>query len=135
MTTTAATWFYREPEHNAYAIQERVRTQFWDERVGNIFLDTVRAEPPFKMQGEHRGSPLEMEWVPNRYLVLRTNSGENGLVSVLSRMLGLKPYLRYDEPDGTHVWEWHVKDEDGQKRWQSIQGIASYRRPERLNLN
>ncbi len=133
MTTTATAWFYREPEHNAYALQERIRTHFWDERVGDIFLDTVRAEPPFEMQGEYNRTPVHMEWVPKKYMKLRLHAGSEALARILSRMLKLKPYLKYQDAEGRTIWEWYLNDDEGHKRWQSVQGLPAYRHPERLN--
>lgn len=135
MTTTAATWFFREPEHNAYALQERVCTNFWDERVGDISLWAVRAEPPFHMRGEYNRTPVELEWEPNRYLRLQLNTDSEAtpLVAALSRMLDRKPLLRYQDANARWAWEWHVTEEGGRKRWQEIQGRPAFRNPTRLD--
>jgi hypothetical protein len=130
MTTTARTWFFARPEANAYAIAERVRTTFWDARVGNIWLDVVRAESPHLMRGHNRGADVEMEWEAGRWLYLRTRPGQPELVRRVSFILGFKPALSYEGADGWSVWEWHT--DGGDRRWQAIQGVPAYGHPVRL---
>jgi hypothetical protein len=76
MATNASTWFYAEPEHRAYLIEERVNHTFWSQRIASIYLDCTSQEPPFRMAGEWSGIPVALEWVPNEYLTLTTAPGE-----------------------------------------------------------
>ncbi len=131
MTTTARTWFYTKPEADAYAIGERVRTTLWEARLGDIWLDTVRAESPHLMRGRYDGAKVEMEWEAGRWLALRTGPASPGLADRLGHVLGFKPALTYQTPESWTVWEWHT--DGGDKRWQAIQGIPAYSQPQRLN--
>ena len=131
MTTTALTWFYTKPENNAYALAERVRTTLWEARLGSVWLDTVRAEPPYLMSGRYHDARVEMEWEAGRWLSLRTAPPAPGLAQGLSQVLRFKPAMTYDNADGWTVWEWHV--DGGDKRWQAIQGIPTFKQPRRLN--
>ena len=64
MTTNSRTWFYNEPEHRPYYLEERVNQNLWASRFGSIYLDCVRAEPPFRMEGVWNGITVSIEWVP-----------------------------------------------------------------------
>jgi len=131
MTTTAQTWFYTKPEENAYAIGERVRTTLWEARIGDIWLDTVRAESPHLMRGRYNSAEIEMEWEAGKWLALRTCPGAPALADKISQVLRLKPAITYHMPEGWRAWEWHT--DGGDKRWQAIQGIPNYDQPQRLN--
>ena len=131
MTTTARTWFYAQPEKNAYALAERVRTTLWEARLGDIWLDTVRAESPFLMRGRYNKADVEMEWEPGKWLALRSKPGDDYLVQRMSFVLGRKPTFTYEDVEGRTVTEWHI--DGGAKRWQAIQGVPAYRNPRRFN--
>lgn len=130
MTTTAKTWFYNTPEKNAYAIGERVRTNFWDARFGGIWLDTVRAEPPFLMTGHYQNSKIELEWQPGQWCMLRTEPESSALATGVANILDFKPAFKYEDPQGHTVWEWRLSDVNA--RWQALQGHPEYGRLERL---
>jgi hypothetical protein len=130
MTTTALTWFYAKPEKNAYALAERVRTTLWEARLGGIWLDTVRAEPPYLMRGRYGESEVEMEWEAGKWLALRARPAAPFLAERMAVVLRFKPAMTYEDADGWTVWEWHL--DGGEKRWQAIQGIPAYKQPQRL---
>ena len=132
MTTTAATWFYRTPEKIPYLLGERVRTTFWDERFGGLWLDAVTTEPPIVMQGSCDGAAVKMEWEPAKWLRLSTAPASPALAHGVANILRFKPVLRYEDPDGHTVWEWWLADDDADKRWQDIQGKPAFRNPVRL---
>jgi hypothetical protein len=131
MTTTAATWFYRQPEKRPYLIAERVRTSFWDQRLGGLWLDTVSAETPIKMAGYYNGAAVTLEWEPGQWMRLATKPAAPPLAQSTANLLRRKPILRYDDTDGHTVWEWWVKPEDGERRWQEIQGRPAFGSPVR----
>ena len=131
MTTTALTWFYKNPEKKAYEVAERVRTTFWDERLTALWVDCVNAEPPYRMKGHHNETQVEMEWVPGKYFKLHTLPTDQAVADAVSRVLKFKPALRYRNAEGAMVWEWHT--EGGEKRWQEIQGKPLYHAPVRLS--
>jgi len=130
MTTTAKTWFYTIPEKNAYAIGERVRTNFWDARFGGLWLETVRAEPPILMTGHYQGSKIELEWEPGKWCLLRTQPESSSLATGVANILGFKPAFKYEDAGGNTVWEWRVGDRAA--RWQAIQGRPEFGKLERL---
>lgn len=132
MTTTAATWFYRDPERIPYYIEERVNQTLWQARVGDILLDATSAEPPYRMTGRWRDQPVEIEWQPNDYFVLRVpvEADPTDLVNGISHVLALKPALRFTDTEDRLVTEWYV--DGGASRWDDIQGKAAYRHPQRL---
>jgi hypothetical protein len=132
MAATAASWFYRTPEKNAYLLAERVNGTFWDMRFGGVLFNVVRAEPPFLLHGTYLGSDVRMEWVPNQWMRLATNPAAPTLVDGLANIIRRKPNLRYDEAGGETVWEWWLEGVD--KRWQELQGKAAFGTPIRLDL-
>lgn len=133
MTTTAATWFYNDPEPIPYYLEERVNQTFWQARLTNIWLKCTRAEPPYQMAGDWREVPVEIEWVPNQAFTLRVpqDSDSGDLVRSVSRVLALKPAFSYTDGQGQQVTEWHV--DGGAARWQEIQGKAAFGNLQRLS--
>lgn len=133
MTTTAETWFYRDPEHIAYYLEERVNQTFWQARLGNLWLDCVSAEPPYRMSGVWRDLPVDVEWVPNEFFILRvpSDSGSADLVNGVSHVLALSPAFRYTDAHQRLVTEWHV--DGGKARWQEVQGKAAFSNLQRLS--
>jgi hypothetical protein len=124
MTTTSKTWFYNVPEKNLYLIGERVRTNFWEARFGDLWLDTIRAEPPILMRGTYQNSVVEFEWEPRKWAILRTRPANAALVKGVSNVLLFNPAFHYEDPQGNAVWEWHLGDLN--QRWQAIQGKPEY---------
>lgn len=131
MTTTAATWFYHQPEKSPFLLAERVRTTFWDMRYGGLWLDTVRAENPIAMAGTYNGAPVKMEWEPGRWLRLATRPSLQPLADGVRLILGRKATLRYADADGYTTWEWWLDGAD--KRWQEIQGKPAFGSPVRID--
>lgn len=127
MATNATTWFYTEPEHNHYLIDERVNHTFWANRITALHLSCVRAEPPFRMTGEWRDIPIALEWVPNEYLVLSTPAEHNIdlLVIGVKEILGFLPTVSYVDSSSAMYAEWRVNDAEA--RFQVIQGDPNYR--------
>lgn len=131
MATNASTWFYREPEHQAYLIEERVNHTFWNNRMTAVYLDCTRAEPPFRMEGEWRGHRVALEWMPNDYLTLTANPGEDTtlLLVGIKEILGFPPTVSYLDAGGHFVAQWYVKDVE--QRISDIQGNPNYRQIKR----
>ncbi len=133
MSTNARTWFYEEPEHDGFALVERLNATFWAARVGQILCTAcVHAEPPFKCRGQWRDEPFEIEWEPRRCLILRGATELGELIPQLSRVLGFKPAFRYVDAEDWHVYEWHLGAENERAAWQALQGKPAYRHPEHL---
>jgi hypothetical protein len=124
MSANSRTWFYNEPEHRPYYIEERVNSNLWATRFGSIYLDCVRAEPPFKMEGVWNGINVTIEWVPNTWFVLRSSQEDRTLVSGFAQVLQFPPTIGYTDVNGDFVAEW--RRADAAKRLQEIQGHANY---------
>jgi hypothetical protein len=133
MTTTAATWFYRTPEKSPYLLAERVRTTFWEERFGGLWLEVVRSEPPILTQGTYNGAQVTMEWEPNKWFRLSSAPPAPALARGVANILRRKVSLSYDDAHGRSVWEWWLASADADKRWQEIQGKPAFRNPTRLD--
>ncbi|MBN2305833.1 MAG: hypothetical protein JXQ72_15225 [Anaerolineae bacterium] len=126
MATNASTWFYREPEHQAYLIAERVNHSFWGNRINAIHLDCTNAEPPFRMEGAWHHLPVTLEWIPNDYLIMTIQPDDvvQKLIIGVKELLGFPPTISYVNAGNTMFVEWYVKDAD--KRIQEIQGNPNY---------
>ncbi len=133
MTTNSATWFYRTPEKTPYLLAERVRTTFWDERLGSLWLDVVSAEPPIVMEGTHDGAQVRLEWEPAKWMRLSTAPAAPALAQGVANILRRRAALRYQDPQGYTVWEWWIEPGAADKRWQEIQGRPAFRNPARLD--
>lgn len=132
MTTTAATWFYRQPEKTKYLLEERVRTSFWDARFGSFWVNAVSTDNPIQMEGSFNGAPLRLDWEPGKWFRLSTHPAQPSLAKGLSNIILRRPVtLTYEDPQGHTVWEWRLADAD--KRWQEIQGKPAYRNLQRLD--
>ncbi|MEP0763138.1 MAG: hypothetical protein HRF48_10435 [Chloroflexota bacterium] len=131
MATNASTWFYSEPEHKAYLIEERVNHTFWSNRITALHLACTHTEPPFRMEGEWRSLPLALEWVPGDYLTLTTRSAEDitPLLVGIKEILGFSPTISYVDPEGNRVAQWYVNEVEG--RIQNIQGNPNFRQIKR----
>jgi hypothetical protein len=124
MTTNSRTWFYTEPEHRPYYIEERVNQNLWAMRFGNIYLDCVRAEPPFKMEGIWNGIQLSIEWEANKYFRLISDREDRTLITGFAHVLQFNPTVSFTNENGLLYTEWWRTD--GDKRMQKIQGHPLY---------
>lgn len=123
MSTTAETWFYNEPENQAYLIGERLNASFWQARAVNTYWKVVRDEPPYVAHGYQGEEIVELEWVPREWLTLRApaDAETDRLAEVISkRILATPATFSYVTHDGRHVYEWHRGD--AAKRWNELQG-------------
>lgn len=125
MATNSRTWFYNEPEHRPYYIEERVNQNLWATRFGSIYLDCVRAEPPFRMEGVWKGMKVSIEWEPNKWFILRSDKEDLTLLTGFAQVLQFPPTLSYADLDGAFVAEW--RRDDPSKRLQEVQGHPNYR--------
>lgn len=126
MTTNSRTWFYNEPEHRPYYIEERVNQNLWAMRFGAIYLDCVKAEPPFRMEGKWNDISIVMEWEANQWLKLTTNKEDRTLITGFAQVLQFNPTVTYTDQNGLVHTEWWRTG--GEKRLGEIQGHALYTR-------
>ncbi len=124
MTTNSRTWFYNEPEHRPYYLEERVNQNLWASRFGSIYLDCVRAEPPFLMEGVWNGITVSIEWVPKDWFILRSSKEDRTLITGFAQVLQFPPSFSYTDDDGGFVAEWRRTNAD--KRIQEIRGHPMY---------
>lgn len=109
MTTNASTWFFNEPEHRAYLIEERVNQSLWANRINGAQLKCIHAEPPFRMTGVWNNLPITLEWIPNDYVMLSVGGDHANVESLLigfKEVLGFVPTISYLTPEQTFVAEW-----------------------------
>jgi hypothetical protein len=126
MTASSRTWFYNEPEHRPYYIEERVNGNLWATRFGSIYLDCTRAEPPFRMEGKWNGIDVNIEWLPNTWFVLRTSREDKTLVTGFAQVLQLLPTVSYTQSDGTVVTEWQRDPQAAASRISNVQSSAQF---------
>ncbi len=124
MTTNSRTWFYNEPEHRPYYLEERVNQNLWASRFGSIYLDCVRAEPPFRMEGVWNGITVSIEWVPKDWFVLRSSQENRTLLGGFAQVLQFPPSFSYIDDNGEFVAEW--RRANAEKRLQEIRGHPTY---------
>lgn len=125
MVTDARTWFYSTPEPRPYYIEERVNHTLWKNRLQGLFMSCTQATVPIKMEGDWNGMPVQFEWKPGSYFILRSGEKRRELIGVIRQMLfNLKPAFEYEDPSGMHVVEWHTANVDD--RWAEIQGNPQY---------
>ena len=109
MTTNSRTWFYNEPEHRPYYVEERVNQTLWANRFGSIYLKCTRAESPFQMQGEWNGIAVTINWVPNQWFTMNASQEDKTLITGFSQVLQMLPAVTYPDQSGQIVTEW-VRD-------------------------
>ena len=124
MTTNSRTWFYNEPEHRPFYIEERVNQTLWANRFGSIYLDCTNAEPPFRMEGEWKGIRVMIEWVPKMWFTLHSSIEDRTLITGFAQILQFPPTLSYVDENGNFVAEW--RRADAPKRLQEVQGHPNY---------
>ena len=133
MAPTISSWFYTYPESTAHVMAERVRLILWDAGLFELWLDVVRFESPYKVEGSYKGDNVDLEWIPGKWLRLRSRSRteDPAYADRLAHMLGLKPSWRYGDAEGYVVWEWRIGESE--VRWREISGNPIYHHPERLS--
>ncbi|HEX3049833.1 MAG TPA: hypothetical protein VHP83_04195 [Aggregatilineaceae bacterium] len=127
MATNASTWFYVEPEHRPYFLEERVNHTFWSNRITAVSFDTISAESPFRMEGQWYDAPVSIEWVPNEYFILTAVPRDNTdqLIVGVKEILGFAPTISYTNEQGNVIAEWYTKAADA--RIQAVQNKPAYR--------
>ena len=132
MATTSRTWFYSTPEPRPYYIEERINHSLWNNRMQGVYMTCTQASNPVKMEGDWDGNRVMFEWQAGQYFILRMTENRKELIGVIRQMLlGLRPTLSYEDPDGLYVVEWHT--DGGDERWKELQGNPKYQGLRRLN--
>ena len=131
MATDSRKWFYSTPEPRPYYIEERINHTLWKNRLQSLYMNCIEPEPPIQMEGNWNGMPVQFEWVPGDYFIVRTGEKRKELIGVIRQMLyNLAPVLEYEDPQGLHVVEWHT--DGGEDRWEEVQGNPQYQGVRRI---
>jgi hypothetical protein len=131
MATDSRTWFYTTPQPRAYFIEERVNHTLWRNRLANIWMTCVQPETPIRMVGRWADAmPVEFEWQPGKWFVLRLGEENKELIGVMRQVLLFRPSFMYQDSEGMTVVEWHT--DGGADRWKTLQGNAAYQNLRRL---
>jgi hypothetical protein len=121
MSTNAWTWFFNEPENQAYLITERLNATFWQARVVNIYWHCTQDTAPFQAAGYAGDQVLGLSWQPGEWLSLRVPTGfdEEDLVRAIThRILTVPPTLTYEQ-SSSQVYEWVL--DGAQSRYAELQ--------------
>ena len=133
MSANAGTWFYRQPETDPYMVTERLNGTFWQARAVDYYWRCTEAGAVYKADGFMGDKKLEMEWVPQKWLLVKAPPGTEmkPLTALFSRqVLAMPASLSYEDPDGNLIVEWHR--DGGDSRWAEIQGNPRFGKPQRL---
>jgi hypothetical protein len=130
MATDARTWFYTTPEPRPYYIEERVNSTLWKNRLQNIYMTCTNYTGPYRMEGRWYDMPVQFEWEPGKYFILRTSKESKELVGVLRQILMMPPVLSYIDSDGMYSVEWQT--DGGEARWSEVQGNPKFQGLRRL---
>ncbi len=135
MSANAGSWFYNEPEGQAYLISERLNGTFWQARVYEVYWTCSKDTAPYVAEGIlPSGDAIKLEWEAGKWLAITAPESDRlekiiGLIA--ERVLMMAPTVTYVEADGKRGYEWHLAG--GQERWGKIQGVARYSQLQRLN--
>jgi hypothetical protein len=130
MATDSRTWFYTTPEPRPYFIEERVNHTLWKNRLQGLSMICTQYTVPIKMEAIWNDMPVQFEWEPGKYFILRAGREVKELIGVMRQILMMRPALAYRDASGMFCVEWHT--DGGTARWQEIQGDASFQGLRRL---
>jgi hypothetical protein len=120
MATTSRSWFYTTPEARPYMIEERVNHTLWKNRLQGLYMSCVHPFSPIRLEGDWNGMPVQFEFQPGTYFILRSGREVRELIGVLRQVLLMRPTVSYVDAAGFHVVEWHTQA--AAERLHQIQG-------------
>ncbi len=107
-------WFAKKLPASRHGIENAVRLAFWAAGFGDTYFTCTNPEPPVKCMGLWRSSePIDIEWVPRDYFLLRMKAPNEDMLSAFERVLGHRALAGYRDQNGDVVVEWRVNDPDG----------------------
>ncbi len=130
MATDARTWFYTTPEPRPYFIEERVNHTLWKNRLQGLSMICTRYTTPIQMEGSWNGMPVQFEFQPGKWFVLRAGREVKELIGVMRQILMMKPAFCYIDPNGLFCTEYHT--DNWVERFKEIQGDPAYQSLRRL---
>jgi hypothetical protein len=124
-------WFTKKLPASRHGIENAVRLAFWAGGFGDTYFTCTQPEPPIKCTGLWRSTePMDIEWVPKDYIVLRMKQANQDALDAFERVLGHKALAAYRDDQGNVVVEWRVGD--GTARYAELQQ-AGVKELERLS--
>lgn len=130
MATDSRTWFYTTPEPRPYFIEERVNHTLWKNRLQGLSMICTQYTAPFKMEGIWNEMPVQFEWQPGKYFILRAGREVKELIGVMRQILMMRPALAYTNENGLFCVEYHT--DGGKARYEEIQGNPGFQGLRRL---
>jgi hypothetical protein len=130
MSTDSRTWFYTTPEPRPYFIEERVNHTLWKNRLQGLSMTCTQYTAPIKLEGIWNGMPVEFEYQPGKWFILRAGREVKELIGVMRQILMIRPTLAYTDASGLFCVEWYTSG--GEERFQRIQGDPAYQGVRRL---
>jgi hypothetical protein len=89
-------------------IEERVNHTLWKNRLQGLYMSCVHPFAPIRLEGDWNGMPVQFEFQPGQYFILRTGREVRELIGVLRQVLLMRPVVSYVDAAGFHVVEWHT---------------------------
>ncbi len=130
MLDRATHWFYAERQVSIGAAVEKLRQDFWAQGFNNVYFTLTKKEPPYILRGAYAGQPIEVEFEPQKYVVVKSSKDIDWLRIAFTRSLAMPPHFQYNDTKGNTIWEWRMADRD--TRWQAMQGVPAYKNLKRL---
>ena len=130
MATSARSWFYSTPEPRPYYIEERVNHTLWRNRMQGISMTCTQATVPIQMHGRWRDMPVNFEWQPGAYFILRSGEEARELIGVMRQVLMTRPHFAYTDAAGQFVVEWQLQEAEA--RWGALRNNNALRGLQRL---
>ncbi len=113
-------WFAKQLPASRHSIENAVRLAFWAAGFGDTYFTCTQPEPPIKCMGLwHSEEPIEIEWVPKDYFIVRLKQPEQDALEAFERVLGHRALAAYRDGNGEVVIEWRVRD--GDARYSELQ--------------
>ncbi len=130
MSTDSRTWFYTTPEPRPYFIEERINHTLWKNRLQGLSMTCTQYNAPIKLEGVWNGMPVEFEYQPGKWFILRAGREVKELIGVMRQILMIRPALAYTDANGMFCVEWYTEGSD--ERFQRIQGDPAFQGVKRL---
>ncbi len=113
-------WFAKQLPASRHGIENAVRLAFWAAGFGDTYFTCTQAEPPIRCTGLwHSAEPIEIEWVPRVYMLLRMKEPNQDVLDAFERVLGHRALAAYRDSSGQVLVEWRVAD--GEARYTELQ--------------
>ena len=116
-------WFAKTLPASRHGIENAVRLAFWAAGFGDTYFTCTQAEPPIKCQGLWKSAePINIEWVPMEYFLLKMKEPNKEILEAFERVLGHRALAGYRDGDGQVVVEWRARNVS--TRWAELEKSA-----------